>query len=221
MKINFKHTVYTLTAFASLVSITGCEGWGEICCSTGRLAAQTAATALLEKTDAGKKLTPEQKEAIVIVAGELGCLLSCSPVLIDEYVQKKREEYATEAAYLQAHIDDLNKSIARADKDIAWLENQNVTLKKQAGEIKKLPALKGHLSSQFKDAARKRGDDAQKLEKYLRDERDDSKLALRTTSDEEKKTELRNRIKELDGRIESTKKVRKELMKTSAQVSYA
>ncbi len=164
---------------SGLVSCT----WREVGCATGASLAYVGATALLKNYP---KLSDTEKAAILAVASSIGCVLGSEIAGgIENYVEKKREEYRTEAEYLQAHIDDMQSDGKDIDAEIAWLQNQTNKLEQEKKNLNKLPAMRTEMNSKMKEAANKRVTDAKRVEKYVSDAKADAEKAYRTTSDVE------------------------------------
>ncbi len=164
-------------------------------------------------------LTDAQRTLILTTASALGSVIGSEIAGgVEEYVVKKREEYRSEAEYLQAHVDDLRDMCDDMDDELAWLEEQNTTLQEQAKNVKKMPALRKEMASRLNDAADKRYKDAKDVEKYLNAARKDAMKAYSSSSDAAKKAELKKEIAALDSRIARTRKVSKSLLATKSRV---
>ncbi len=213
----------------------GCAGvlsssctWRDVGCVSGSFSAGLAARVLIDSYEAGasknknyRPLSDMEKNAIVTTAQSIGCMAGSEFAgALEDYTNKKREEYRNEAAYLQAQIDDMDKTIAKADDEIAWLNNQAERIREENKKIKQLPAMKQEMGAKLKATSRKRVADAAKLEKYLVDAKNDSKSALGSTQEEAKKAELRKEIAELDKRIKQTREARENIIMADAGISY-
>lgn len=165
-------------------------------------------------TDAEEKQISSAAMAIGLALGaELGGA-------IGDYVAKKREEYRTEAEYLNAQISGVHKSISKADTELEWLNKQSTELTKQARNVRTLPGARKEAATKLKESITKRQADADKLDKHLRDARTDTLQAYNSTQDQEKKKQLQENIKALDARISATKAVRNNILSAGNSVAY-
>ncbi len=196
-------------------SLNSCSSTGKtVGCTIGGLTAGAAAAALVNAYDKRRKksgkdrLSNAEKTAIIAAASGIGCLIGSKiGGEIEKYVEKKREDYRTEAEYLQAHIDDLNKNADKLDDEIARLQNESGKLDKELANLEKLPALREPLSKQLKEAAVARQKAAEGVTEYLAAAKADAKKAYDSSSDVQRKAELGKLIGEYDNRLAQAQKI--------------
>lgn len=210
----------------SLSVISSCT-WREIGCSTGATAAYLFTSSRISAIDKNReekgrsKLSDAEKASLYAVAMSLGCVIGSEIAGgLEEYTIKKREEYKTEAEYLKAHISGLEDAISKVDSELEWINGQLVKLQEDANRIKDLPDQKQEMAAKLKEAAAKRKQDADNVENYLKSAKADAQHALKTTSDEELKKQLKEDIKKVDVRLAQVKQVSKDLVKVSSKISY-
>lgn len=220
---------YLLSAGVLLTSlISSCSSWRDFGCTTGRMSGHVLATSFIDSynEEAFKKhkplLTRQEQADIISTAEDIGCILGSELAgAVEDYTNKQREAYRTEVAYLEAHISDMKKDIAQADKEIDYLNQQATMMAQQGRNLKKVPAMKSVLKGKLSESVAKRKSQAQKLRERLTNEKNDSQRALTTTSDAAKKAELKKQISELDKRITKARDAEKNILKAEHVVNYA
>lgn len=163
----------------------------------------------------------EEQDYIVSVAAAVGCLLGRQIAMqTEEYVRLKREQYRSEAEYLNAQNDLLEQAIADADEDIKTLQDDCALISKQTEAVRKLPVLRDSLKKQLTQIVDKRKKMVNDMESSLKMSKQDALESWRNTQDAETKAKLQLQINELDKRIKSANRVKTDLLTVSKKVSY-
>ncbi|MBE6420453.1 MAG: hypothetical protein E7031_10040 [Akkermansiaceae bacterium] len=215
MKIKPILNIALLTAVgtSSTVSCT----WRDAGCMLGAAAAGTAAYVICENLS----LSSSETAIYVGIASTLGCMLGSELAgMTEEYVALKREEYRTEAEYLQAQNELTADTIEKSNAELAWLDDQAVKMEEQIEECRKLDCDLSDIKGNFSDVSAKREQQIALVENNLNAARRDTKQAMKSASTAEEKEALKAQLQELDRSISETKKVKRKIISAGNTVKY-
>lgn len=208
---------YILLGCMVVQPITSCT-WREIGCATGGAAAMAAALALLHSKD---KYTNTEKTLLISCATAVGCIIGSELVGgTAEYISIKRAEYRAEAEQITRNMEHIQESMDEMDEQLVWLEQQSNQLESASKQVKKLGVGKDMMAKKLKEAAHKRTQDVNAVEKNMKAVKSDLSYMAANTSNLQEKEKIKRKIAEIDKRILATQRVRNNILSASASVSY-